>query len=548
MNNVRRLCLLPFLLAVLATGWSDQPAQAQDAAWVALKGDYERLFRPPPVDRMFTDPLRELKISRRAPFSAPARAEIAKTRAKVTLRRAQILNDRRHREGVVSRLGRYGGLLASATLIDAHTRQLANIKIAKAALARHREALTIDINPGVDPGGLYWERWMTGKAYPAARSLLADEIKIRDLVVEACARIRTPVLLEWFARNTRSHAQSGVRERMARALVLGGKTEDVNQVGSILGGEKRVWARASFLDALGARGGPAATPFVLGALGDPEWPVRSAAIAAMRALGRRDIPAIDALLASLQIEQGRLRLEFRDALAEATGQSFGLAPEPWKTWWAANREGWTPPEEPATVPPLTEELPRLFGIPTASHRIAILVSSGSHMMSPVTRRPVGNGGEPSPRPEVDTALKIAAWEILEGLGTLPKDAQFTVIVYGAKPVFWSRKLKPARKGSVKSARGFVSKFEPDGGSNLNTALLAALRMGITRKVDDIALAGAGDVDTIFVVGSAWSHKPPKDSNGVPRIGGHRLGRLRRVAVHSVSGSLAKMLEALGKEK
>ena len=137
------------------------------------------------------------------------------------------------------------------------------------------------------------------------------------------------------------------------------------------------------------------------------------------------------------------------------------------------------------------------------------------MKEPTRRRATANDGSPSPEPAVDTALKIAAWELEEALKTLPKDALFTVIVLDKKPEFWSKKLKKVTKDAIKSAPRFVLSKGEKGGGNSRAGVEAALMMGVKRKADDIALAGPGDVDTIYLL---WGYTK----------GYERIIRLRRV--------------------
>ena len=137
------------------------------------------------------------------------------------------------------------------------------------------------------------------------------------------------------------------------------------------------------------------------------------------------------------------------------------------------------------------------------------------MKEATRRRATANDGSPSPEPAVDTALRIAAWELEEALKTLPEDALFTVIVLDQRPRFWSKKLKKVTKDAIKSAPRFVLIKGEKGGGYSRAAVEAALMLGVKRKVDDIALAGPGDIDTIYML---WGHTK----------GYERIIRLRRV--------------------
>jgi len=512
-NWTRPLLLFVFFLCV---PWNvtAQDIEKQDD-WTELEDEVDLTFTAPPVKAHFSNLDKELKISRRDPFTGAARNEIAARRQKQRLKRQQVFAVREKREGVVTRLGRYGGDRAAHVLIQIYEKQLGYMEIARKNVDRHNQALTIDINPGVDPGGLYWERWVQKYERPAARGVFNAERKIRDMALAECAKILSSEVRTWLARNAESHDWSEVREQMIGVLAASGEPEDAVTLGQILMGTTESWLRVVILDALAANQCQAAEQFVLGALGADAWPVQSAAIDAIRALDLRGANVVDLLVRFMVSSDGRLQCEARNALSVATGQSFGLIPEEWELWWGANREGWEPTVSAFELAPLPDQLASFCGKTTASKRIAFIIPGGRWMKEPTRRRATANDGSPSPEPAVDTALKIAAWELEEALKTLPKDALFTVIVLDKKPEFWSKKLKKVTKDAIKSATRFVLSKGEKGGGNSRAGVEAALMMGVKRKADDIALAGPGDVDTIYLL---WGYTK----------GYERIIRLRRV--------------------
>jgi len=524
MCHARTAIYLLLALALVA------PAVAQDDDWAALSNDCDLAFTPPPVKRMFGDPMRELKLNRRAPYTKAARQEIQTNRAKARLMRSQILDERRKREALVARVAAFGGERGARRLIRIYEMQLGHIEIATKNRDKWREAGRIDINPGVDPGGVYWDRWMSKYEIPAAGRVVADERKLRDLALEGCAKLMTPEIATWLLRMAESHEDNVVREQMIAVLAKSGKPENAAALGRIFQAEPLVWVRVTILDDLAAAKAPGAEPFVMRALADEAWPVRSAAYDAIRDLWLAEVETVDALVAAMAEEDGRLRLEVRQLLAALTGQTFGLEPEEWKLWWGANRETWSAPAAAVKVEPFTEGLPRFCGRATASKRIAFVISRGKHMLEPAKRRPVANDGTPSPEPAVDTAMKVAAWELEETLASLPGDALFTVIVVGREASVWSKKLRRPTRDQRKAALRFVRKWKPEGVSFVSRGASAALRLGIPSKIEDIALGGAGDVDTIFTIGGSVAGQ----SNSLARSFWHRVRRLRRVVTFAPS--------------
>jgi hypothetical protein len=412
--------------------------------------------------------------------------------------------------------------------------------------------LARDFNPGTDPGGFDFERWMKKDPMAAAYTVLKDERKLRDLIVEALALARTPQVREWLVANAGKGQRPDVRDRMIRLLAASEDPLDRVALEELLARERSVWGRVMIVSALGEGGHAAAAPMVLRALADREWPVRAAAIAAIRRLGLRDAEAIRALLGGLDKEESRLRLELRDALVQATGRIGGLSYSPWAEWWASVEGDWVAPASPAAVValPEDEEVGRLLGIPTASKRIVFLVSRALVMGEPARRRETDNEGRPSPEPSVDTAMNVATWELEQALATLPHDAEFNVIVYGRELHPWSKRLKKASKDSKKKAVKFVRQFAPEGGSALGSALEAALSIDLPRNVSDLALGEGDGVDTICVIGDAYGQPGRLASRDGLRAECERIFRLRRVIVHAIvatkgTGAIHEIVRASG---
>ncbi|MCI0339691.1 MAG: hypothetical protein L0216_00835 [Planctomycetales bacterium] len=503
---------------------------------------------PLPVPRMFADLEKELRASREDPFTNSGRAKRTKFRDDLALERERIRQTREERRLVVDRLSEAGDARAHDLLLRAHDLAREDVDRAAGVLENHLEACKKPTNPGTDPGSASWKNWVRGLETGAAQTVLADEEKLRDHVLERLRTLRAPAIRKWLVDAVRSDKRPAVRCDAARALAGSGDAAAIRDLLDVLGSEKTAWLRVLILDALGAAKAEGVAPDVRAALRDDSWPVRAAAISAARALSLRDAETLDALVAGLGGAEGRVRHDFRDALADATGQGFGLDPAPWKDWWARSRAGFAGPATKPPPPPPEPSLPSFFGIPFASRRVAFLVSYSECMATPIRRRELGATGHPSVMPPVETRLRVALWELVETFRVLPKTVQFTVLLYGSGAQAWSRELRPATDENTAAAHAFASRVKPDGGAVISDALEAAFRVGQPPGTDPAYGTGPNGVDTIFVVGT--------DSDGSQSFGERpgvlreirRINRLRRVVIHTiVLGTQYTDVEPLGRE-
>jgi hypothetical protein len=519
---------LALMLVAMAAG-----AAAQE--WREVEAEYKATFTPLPVRRMFSDLDAELKLGRQDPFSRQARTEIQKARMALKLRREQIREARRARSAVVDRIASFGDRKAAVLLVKAYERVRADIDLAIGNLDRHLDAAATDINPGVDPGGIYWKNWVRLTEMGGAKGVLGDERKVRDDLLARFRVFRGPGLREWLVKHAGTDKRLDVRVELVRTMAAGTDPEYVPALVKLYYEARETWVRTLIVDALGAGQTRGALGIVFDALKDDAWPVRAAAIHAMRSYGRHDGDSIEALLAALEVADGRLRWELRDALCAATGQAHGLGPVAWRSWWDGAKADWEPQLEETKVAPLaTESLPSFFGIPTTSKRIAFCISRSQLMAEPVHRRRLDNAGRPSPAPQVDTGYNIGVWELGQTRASLPTDAEFTVIVFGNEVECWSKALKKAHRSNCASALRFCAKYEPHGTSALNAAIETALRIGQPHKLQDLDYGNEGGVDTIFIL-------CPVHFGGRGMLGRRdglepevrRVARLRRVVIHTV---------------
>ena len=140
------------------------------------------------------------------------------------------------------------------------------------------------------------------------------------------------------------------------------------------------------------------------------------------------------------------------------------------------------------------------------------------------------------------ALTLAPCAAEDAVELSAGEAEFVLIVYGERIHRSSKGLVEARKSARQKAVGLVSRFEPEGRASYLEALRAALSLGVPRGSEDLARAGIGDVDTIFVIGGAGSVRPRRTDPGTLLADAWRL---RRVKVHFVN--LSGLPKAYGEE-
>lgn len=207
--------------------------------------------------------------------------------------------------------------------------------------------------------------------------------------------------------------------------------------------------------------------------------------------------AIDALIALMGHEAGRMKHETHLALAALTGKGdLAQDREQWHFWWEQNRAKWQPrAKAPAPpdgkrdrrplrdggkgAPPAPEPPPgevgstsvRFHGVPIFSDRVVFVIdlsgSMGDPMPVPANGGGEGGGGE---RLKMDVSKE----ELLKTVDAFEKSVHFNVIFLGTEVVTWQPRLVPATDQAKKQAHEFVSKQKILGRTNFYGALARAL--------------------------------------------------------------------------
>jgi HEAT repeat protein len=241
-------------------------------------------------------------------------------------------------------------------------------------------------------------------------------------------------------------------------------------------------------------------------LDDEVWSVR---LTAIRTLARlREAEAIPPLIAALERERGRLRLEVGEALTAITGMGLPPDPDRWADWWEEAREGYALPEAPAEAESSHDDTVATFhSIPVVSDCSAFVLDRSKSMSDRLERHEGRTKGE------------LVAEELTKTLRKLKSPARFFLVTFGTEPkAFTSRPVKATSCARGKAVR-WLEKQPPGGRTNLFDALALAL----DRK----------EIDTIFLL-----------TDGAPSAGEYRgrreilmevarRNRFRKAVIHTV---------------
>ncbi len=254
-----------------------------------------------------------------------------------------------------------------------------------------------------------------------------------------------------------------------------------------------------------------ALPLLQGALAHAEWALRAGAVRALKAQASRE--AVDLLVARLPSEGGRLVDDIADALRLLTGQELGGDAAGWKGYWEGAREGWSGPPGPPKIDPNedarlnppavhSDGAATFLSIATRSEAVILCIDGSVEGLWPTVR------------------------EAAEGfLRALPDRASFNVLVYGARPVAFRRKMAD---GSASSAVEWLSKWKPEPGADPCGALEAALAMADGGKADTILFL------TIAPPAKGVYSEPAQIAQEITA-----LNRMHGVRIHCIGASEAR---------
>lgn len=288
--------------------------------------------------------------------------------------------------------------------------------------------------------------------------------------------------------------------------------------------------RVLAVDAVGAFGDPGLAPRVLPALEGDAWPLRLAAVEALRRLRPRC--AVQPLIARIgKEESARVRTAVARALFELTGSNLYDDAALWNRWWEEHGATFEVPREVPKLPGDVQggSVGSFFGIPVQTDRVAfVLDQSGSMDIRDAYGRAGGKDAGGATR--FDRAVR----ETLAAVGRLTPKAMVNVVLFESSVHPWRERLVPLTPATRAELEKHLRKQKPMGGTDLYDGLEKAL---LDRDADTVMLLSDG-------APNAGKFTEPGDILAAVR----RLNQTRRIAIHCVSlGTDSAFLRRLAEE-
>jgi len=244
-------------------------------------------------------------------------------------------------------------------------------------------------------------------------------------------------------------------------------------------------------------------------LADADWRLRSMGIDAARKV--RSPETVGPLVARLAREQGRLAAEIADALADLTGEAFGLDAKAWDRWWRRARgRGFECP--PAAGPRPTQLQEGFFGMSIESDRVVFVIDLSGSMRG--------------------AKLDAVRGELILAIRRLSDAAKFNVVLLGCAEDgtydrsrrVWEKSMQPATEAARARAIEFVRAQEARGYTNLFDALSVAFE---DPEADAIYLFSDGGASRGTFV---WADEILEQVAA--------MNRFRKIRIHSVQAVAA----------
>jgi HEAT repeat protein len=285
-------------------------------------------------------------------------------------------------------------------------------------------------------------------------------------------------------------------------------------------------------------GSPEVLAAIAGQLQSDFWQLKVSAAHALRAIG--SLAGVEPLVEAIAKSEGRLRVEFNDALASLSGVNKHGDAAAWRAWFDANKDAIAKGSysakgaEPGAPAGRALTTTSFYGIPVESKSIIFVLDRSGSMMEPSDWEepkdaPTGPGAD-IPR-KGDRKIDVARWQLKKAIAQLPDGAEFNLVFYSHEVVVLSDRMLKMSPAAKAQAFTWIDKMEPFGGTNTFDALEKAL--AYTAGGTNGEKIQKGGVDTICLAtdGLPTAGQVAKADEIVTAI--RALNKTRKVKIHTV---------------
>ncbi len=374
----------------------------------------------------------------------------------------------------------------------------------------------------------------------AAESRIMEVEACKRALVDALARCDSEASADSLSRRLGQSSKWEVRAAVAEVLGRLARPGIAEKLAEVARRDSEPQVRVAALDALRElrEDSPRIVEAVVEQLRHDFWPVKAAAVSALRAIGARG--AVEPLIEALGKNTGRLREDISEALKELTGIDKHGDPATWKAWWKENGEKYIAGEY---EPPPGEGRKAgaggttFYGIPVLSENVVFILDRSGSMAEPsewkeprdVATGPARKGDEI--KPEGNRKIDVARWQLKRALAMMPDGARFNVIFYNHEWAIFSGRMAVLNDASRRKAFEFIDGLEPVGSTNCYDPLEKGLSFAAAGVMAEKILKDG--VDTVFFLsdGMPNSGQVPRAEDIVVKI--RDLNRTRKVRINTI---------------
>ena len=238
----------------------------------------------------------------------------------------------------------------------------------------------------------------------------------------------------------------------------------------------------------------------------------------------------------------RVRNEIGETLRSLSGAEIGPHVDRWRHFLSSRRISGAPLRP--NIEPSQRTVAGFFGLPIDSGSIAFVIDRSGSMRAAA---PAGSGSK-NGTSAAGSRFDAARIQLFDALSAAGETTQFHVVLFSDQGRVWRDAATPASKTGLTSARKWLNRQNPDGGTHLSTGFEELINLG-SGTMEDGRLA----FDTVIVLcdgetveGSTWARDwlrrfghPAGLRIHAVQIGGARAAALRTLCSET-GGTLVEL--------